>query len=161
MLPIPVYYAMLAGCLAYAFTRGGGPEKAGIAIIAIGSVLSNLLASAPPLRFSHVESGIFLIDLLALLAFVALALRAERYWPLWISALQLIGTAGHAVKMVDSHVIRLVYAFMMSLWSYPMLLLVAGGTWAHQRRLARLGADRCWSSSSARSARLQPAGRSG
>lgn len=151
MLPIPVYYVLLAACLAYTFARGGEPEKAGISIIAVGSVLSNLLVSARPLRFSHVETGIFAVDLLALAAFAVLAVRAERYWPLWIAALQLIGTAGHAVKMVDSHVIRLVYAFIMAFWTYPMLMLVVLGAWRHQRRLARFGVDRSWSSSSGHS----------
>lgn len=153
MLPLPVYYAILALCVGYAWLRGGGPERAGAAIIALGSILSTALISAPALRFTGVERGVFLVDVAALCAFLALALRANRYWPLWIAALQLIGTAGHAVKMVDSQVIRLVYAFIMAFWTYPMLLLLVAGTWRHQRRLTRFGADRSWSSSFARSAR--------
>jgi hypothetical protein len=151
MLPLPAYYTILAICAAYVLAKGGAPEKVGIAILAIGSVLSTAVISAQPNRFSSVETGVFLVDVAALVALLLLALRAERYWPLWITALQLIATAGHLVKMVDSHVIRAVYAFVMAFWTYPMLLLVVAGTRGHQRRLARFGADRSWSSFSGRS----------
>ena len=46
---------------------------------------------------------------------------------------------------------------MLVFWSYPMLLLIVLGTFRHQQRLARFGADRSWSSSWGRSGR-QPRG---
>jgi len=161
MLPLPAYYAILTVFVAYVFLRGGAPERWAAAILGVGSVLSTLFISARPLRFSSVESGVFAIDVLVLVAFLILALRAERYWTLWVAALQLIGTAGHAVKLVDSHVIRLVYAFMMAFWTYPMLLCVLVGTWRHRQRLARFGADRSWSTSSVRSAAVRKRGPTG
>jgi hypothetical protein len=161
MLPVPVYYAILVLCAAYAVMRGGGPERAGAAIIFIGSVCSTALLSAGPNRYSGVESGVFAVDGAVCIAFLVLALRANRYWPLWMTALQLIGTAEHAVKMVDSHVIRLVYGFIMAVWTYPMLLLLVLGTWRHRRRLDRFGVDKSWASSSSPSAALPLPGRRG
>jgi cytochrome c-type biogenesis protein CcmH/NrfF len=70
----------------------------------------------------------------------------------------LIGTAGHTVKLVDPVVIPRAYAFVLALWSYPMLLLLVAGTWNHQRRLARFGVDKSWSSSSGRSEPRLPTG---
>jgi hypothetical protein len=161
MLPVPLYYAILLLCAAYAVLRGGGPERAGAAIIVVGSICSTFLFSAHESRYRGVESGVFLVDVAVSVAFVVLALRANRYWPLWMTALQLIGTAEHAVKMVDSHVVRLVYAFVLAFWTYPMLLLLVLGTWRHQRRLVRFGADRSWSSFSALSATMRSFGRNG
>lgn len=158
MLPLPAYYAILAVFTVYVALRGGAPERWAAGIIAVGSILSTAFISAQPSRFSSVETGVVAIDVLALAGFLALALRAERYWTLWLAALQLIGTAGHAVKLVDSHVIRAVYAFMMAFWTYPMLLCVLIGTWQHRKRLTRFGADRSWSSFSSRS---EPAPRPG
>jgi hypothetical protein len=114
--------------------------------------------SNPAARFGAVEEGVFLVDLAAFVAFLVLALRAERYWPLCIAALQAIGTAGHAAKLLDPGVIRSAYAFALSFWTYPMLLLVVIGTWNHQKRLARNGVDKSWSSSSDRWDRRPPAG---
>jgi hypothetical protein len=108
-----------------------------------------------------VEFGVFLVDVAALAAFVILALRADRYWPLWIAGLQIIGTAGHAVKLMDPGVIRTAYAFILAFWSYPMLLLIVLGTWRHQQRLAKFGADRSWSSSWGRSGRTRGGGPTG
>lgn len=158
MLPVPVYYALFAACGLYVLLKGGAPEKVGATILAIGSVLSVAAVSSPAGRFGSVEVGVFLVDVATLLAFLVLALRAERYWPLCVTALQVIGTAGHAAKLLDPGVIRSAYAIVLSLWGYLMLLLLALGTWNHQRRLARHGVDKSWSTSSGRWDRRPPGG---
>lgn len=158
MLPVPVYYALFVACALYVFLRGGAPEKAGALILAVGSVLSMAAVSGPTGRFGAVEVGVFLVDVFTLLAFLVLALRAERYWPLCVTALQAIGTAGHAAKLLDPGVIRSAYAIVLSLWGYLMLLIIVLGTWQHQRRLAKFGVDKSWSSSFGRSETPPPSG---
>jgi hypothetical protein len=108
-----------------------------------------------------VEIGVFIVDAVCLVAFLVLALRANRFWPLWVAGLQLIGTAGHAVKLADPEIIRRAYQIVLVFWSYPMLLLIVLGTWRHQQRLARFGVDRSWSSSWARSGRTRGGGPTG
>lgn len=73
--------------------------------------------------------------------------------------LHLIGTAGHAVKAVDPHVIPKAYAFILAFWSYPMLLLLVAGTWNHQKRLAKYGVDKSWSHFPSRSGSPPETGR--
>jgi hypothetical protein len=158
MLPIQVYYAFAVACCAYVGIRGGSPERIGAAIILVGSALTTFAMSAPAGRYASVEIGAFLVDVAALFAFLALSMRAERFWPLCVTALQIIGTAGHAVKFLDVEVIRTAYAFAMAVWSYPMWFLIVLGTWNHQKRLARFGADKSWSSSYDRWDRRPPAG---
>jgi hypothetical protein len=91
-----------------------------------------------------VDAGVFGVDVAVLCGLLAVALMAERFWPLWLTAFHLLGTTGHIVKMADPSLIRWGYAFIIAVWSYPMLALIAIGTSAHQRRLARLGRDRSW-----------------
>ncbi len=146
-----LYYVLLVSCWLYAHLKGGLPERAGATILAIGSTLTMVAVSSFDRRYVSLEFGVFLVDVATLLAFLMLALRAERYWPLWVAAFQVIGLAGHGVKLMDPDVIRRAYAFAMQFWGYPMLLLITLGTWRHQQRLARFGADRSWSSSSSRS----------
>lgn len=157
MLPI-LYYSLLVVCWVYALIRGGAPERVGATILAIGSIVSISVVSGPANRFGTVETGVFLADVATLVGFLILALHAERYWPLWLTAFQAIGTAGHAVKLMDPGMIREAYAFILALWSYPLLFLIALGTYRHQQRLARFGADKSWSSFSARSATPPEAG---
>ena len=149
---------LLIACCYLAWRYGGGPERIGVAILTIGSVLTLAVVSAPVSRFHSVEIGILLVDTVALLSFLALALFAERLWPLWVTSLHAVGTAGHAVKLVDPQVIGSAYQFALAFWSYPMLLLIALGTWNHQKRLARFGVDKSWSSFSGRSGHRPPAG---
>ncbi len=155
------YYALLVLCCVFVFLKGGAPERIGTAILAIGSVLTFLALSGRTNEYRSVATWVIVIDVVCLLAFLVLALRAERYWPLWITALQLIGAAAHAVRLVDPAIIGRAYAFALGFWSYPMLLLIALGTWRHQQRLALNGADPSWSTSSARSGRAPPGGPTG
>lgn len=158
MVQSATYFSLVFVCWLYAMLRGGAPERIGITILAVGSVLTVVAVSGPAIRFGSLEVGIFLVDVAALLTFLFLALYAERLWPLWVAALQAIGTAAHAVKLMDPTVIRWAYAFALAFWSYPMLLIIVLGTWNHQKRLARFGVDRSWSSSSSRSAPPPPGG---
>jgi hypothetical protein len=158
MLPVQVFYIILAACCLYAALRGGAPERIGALIFFGAAIFTTAALSTPTARWGEVEIGAFAVDLAMLAALFAVALRADRLWPLWVTALQLIGVAGHAVKLVDAQVIRQAYAFVMAFWSYPMLALLVFGTWNHQRRLAKFGADKSWSSSSGRSERRPPSG---
>ena len=158
MLPAHIYFAILASCCIYAALKGGPPERFGAAIFALASILSFAVVSGPAARFGSLEVGVFVVDVSMLLALLVLALRAERFWPLWAIALHLIETAGHAVKAMDPLVIPEAYAFVLAFWSYPMLFLLVVGTWNHQERLRRNGVDRSWSSFSGRSGPPPPGG---
>lgn len=151
-----VYQILLLACWAYALRRGGTPEKIGATILVIGSYLSYAafrahaafpLTQSPgrDISFQSVEFGVLTIDVLCSIAFLALALRADRFWPMWVAALQVLGTASHAVKYIDPEILGRTYAFMLAVWSYPMILLMVIGTWRHRRRLTRFNADRSWS----------------
>jgi hypothetical protein len=161
MLQSAFYTSLLFACWAYALLHGGKPERIGASILGMGSIATFLVVSAPAARFGSVESGILFVDVAALAGFLALALRAERLWPLWLTALHAIGTAAHAVKLVAPGVIPWAYAFALAFWSYPMLLLLVLGTWQHRKRLVRHGADKSWSTFSSRSAPARRAGRGG
>jgi hypothetical protein len=153
-----VFYALLAVCCVYVARRGGAPEWIGASIIVVGSLLTLAALSNAATIYRSVEVGVFAVDVAALVAFLALALRAERLWPLCIVALQLVGTAGHAVKLVDPQILPLAYAFALRFWGYPMIVLLIVGTWNHQRRLAKFGVDKSWSTYLAHSGRQQPDG---
>lgn len=143
-LNMVVYNTLLIGCCAFALWRGGPPEKIGFIVLTVASFLTFGVASDSA-TFQSVEAGIFVVDLLCLIAFLGLALQADRFWPLWVAALQLIGTAGHAARFVDPDIVDRTYAFMLAVWAYPMILLMFIGTLRHRQRMARFGADRSWS----------------
>ncbi|HEV2818006.1 MAG TPA: hypothetical protein VGW40_12395 [Allosphingosinicella sp.] len=151
-----VFTALMLICCAYAFIGGGAPERIGAAIFLIGSVLTYVVLETSPIDFRGVEVGVFIIDVVVFAAFVLLAVRANRYWPLWMSALLGLGVVGHLAMLLHPRVIPWAYAVVLSIWSYPILLLMAAGTFAHQRRLIRNGADPSWTRFSDRPGRRAP-----
>lgn len=142
---VMTYNALLIVCLLYAWRRGGSPEKAAASLLAIFSFLSRAASFRWEVRYASVETGILIVDLVCMAAFVALALRADRYWPLWLAALQVAGTSAHVVKFLDPEITRTTYVFLLAIWAYPMIVLICVGTWRHQQRLSRFGFDRPWS----------------
>ena len=64
-----------------------------------------------------------------LAGFVAVALRSNRFWPLWVAGLQLTTALGHVLKAIDHDLVPRAYGAALQFWSYPILLILAVGTW--------------------------------
>lgn len=139
------YAVLLESCWLYALARGGTPERFGALTLLLGYALTVVATTNSTVSSSSVEIGVLVVDLLCLAALVTLAIRAERFWPLWLAALQLLTVAAHGAKFADPETIRRAYEFLMVFWSYPMIFLLIVGTWRHQQRISRLGYDRAWS----------------
>lgn len=144
MANVVLFYGTLVLSCLYAFSRGGAPEKIGAAIMIAATILTALAASSTRPGFDVMEAGILLVDAGMFIAFLALALRARRFWPLWMTGLQAVQVAGHAARLVDPEMLPWVYAVAQGFWSYPMMALLAVGTWRHQLRLKRFGIDNSW-----------------
>lgn len=129
----------------YAIVRGGAPERlAGVSLI-LAALSTRLLESASAQRFVNVETGVLAVDLALLAVLLGIAAHADRYWTLWMAALQGLGTGAHLVRFVDHDVLRFVYALLTAIWSYPIVILLVAGTARHRRRAAADGEDLDWS----------------
>ena len=118
----------------FALLRGGRDERI-VAMLCFGGTAATMLVLSPlGERFAGVEVGVFAIDLAMLAGFVAVALRSCRFWPLWVAGLQLTTVCGHALKTVSTGLLPQAYAAALYFWSYPILLILAVGTWRHYIR---------------------------
>ena len=123
----PVNLAQLLGWACLAFTcvvvawRGGRPEKLGAGVIAAAWVLSTLVEQ----RHSWLEPqvGVFIVDILALIAFVAIAYRYRRYWAIWVAGCHAVGVLTHVLFLIDPKALYRAY-YMLS-FSIGFLLLGA------------------------------------
>ena len=153
------FLALLVACTVYALWAGGTPERIGAGIYALSVAATFLIVTAQPHHpWLNLEVGAFIVDAVTFVIFIVIALRADRFWPLWVSALLGVAVLGHLARMVMPDTFWRAYAFVLSFWSYPILALMALGTYRHRRRVAHKGADRSWASSSGRSAPAPPAG---
>jgi hypothetical protein len=152
------FVGLLALCAAYALAGGGAPEKTGAAIYALSVVVTHILLMTHLGRWRGIEFGVFFVDVATFALFCVLAIRANRFWPIWVSALLGLGVLGHLARWAGPDVLWYAYAVVLTIWSYPILAILAIGTFNHRQRLARFGTDRSWSSSSAHSVPRPPIG---
>lgn len=85
-----------------------------------------------------------IIDLVATAMFVVIALNANRNYPIWVAAFQLVAIGAHVVKGLVDTVSPLAYAILAISPSYFELLLILAGFIRHVRRERRFGPYREW-----------------
>lgn len=151
------YLVLLVLCTLYALWAGGGPERIGAAIYAASVAVTHLVRAYNDHRWGAVHIGEFTVDVVTFVIFVFIALRANRFWPLWVSAFLGLGVLGHLGRLVGPD-FWWAYAVVLTIWSYPITLLFALGAFLHRRRLNLYGVDSSWVSSSVPSGRGPPAG---
>ena len=134
MLRLILFNALLIGSCGYAWFRGRADERVVAAVCIIASLASLALISSFATLYSDLEVGVLIVDIATLGAFTYVALRSERFWPLWISGLQLTTSVAHFLKVLDPTLVPIAYTAAARMWSYPILVILAIGTWRSQRR---------------------------
>jgi hypothetical protein len=137
MLPRYLFWAILFWTFAYALWRGRADERIAASVCLAASVATRFAISPLSERYTGLEVGLLLIDGAVLAAFVAIALRSKRFWPLWIAGLQLTASMSHLMKVVEFDLLPRAYAAAAVFWSYPILLIIIVGTWRTHRRSMR------------------------
>ena len=130
MIRVILFDMLLFGACGYALLRG----KTDARIVAVVCIVANFASYAVVSRYASVETGVLIIDILTFLAFTFVALKSDRFWPLWVSGLQLTTSIGHLLKAVQADLLPLAYAAALRFWSYPILIILAVGVWRSQRR---------------------------
>ena len=138
MSSVLYFVIFIVAVVAYAFARGGGPERS----TAIGFILASAGSLSVgfwhmPGEFQAVPVRLFFVDALLLLGLCLIAIRANRWWPIPVAGCQLVAVLVHAGKLLDPVMIPNGYAFLVKISSWPMVALLAYGTWTHRSRLRR------------------------
>ena len=134
-----IFSALLFPICLYALWRGGRDERI-VAGLCLAGTLATMLAVSPlSVRYRGVEGGMALVDLAVLAGFVTVALTSQRFWPLWVAGFQLTTAFGHGLKAIDSNLLPQAYGAALQFWAYPILIILAVGTWRRQRRLRQAG----------------------
>jgi len=136
MLSPPIYYTILALVSAFAFWRGRADERAAAAICILATFISNAVYD-PKGAYAGVEIGVFLVDTATFAGFAFIALRSERFWPLWLAGFQLTTVFAHLLKAVELDLMPQAYAAAARFWVYPIFLIIVIGTWRSYRRRTR------------------------
>jgi len=137
MVRLLIYHILLFGACGYALIRGRTDARIVATVFLVGDFATLALRSQATGGYSSVETGVLAVDVVAFIGFTYAALISDRFWPLWVSGLQLTTSLGHVFKAVDTHLLPLAYAASLRFWAYPILIILAVGTWRAQRRAKR------------------------
>lgn len=143
-----------------AWRWGGGPERALAAILVWFRVADWTYHGVfqTTLELAEIDLAHFLIDGLACAAAFAVALYANRIYPLWFAAIQLLVVFAHLARELAMDIHPLIYAIGFMAPSYLQMVILAWGLWLHHRRVRRHGPYRSWRHSSNLSREERPAG---
>ena len=141
MLSPLTYWILLLAVFAYAFLRGKIDERMAAVICVVATIATKLVHTPLSTRFSEVEVGVMIVDLAALAGFVMIALRSERFWPLWVAGFQLTTIIAHLFKIIDLDLVPKVYAAAARFWAYPIFIIIVIGTFRSHQRSRKERAD--------------------
>jgi peptidoglycan biosynthesis protein MviN/MurJ (putative lipid II flippase) len=142
---VTIFWTLLFLTAFYAFRRGEKPERITaftmvsmiFADLALHIIISNTDAL---INMSHL-----ILDSLLWFILMGLALKANRLWTLLVAALQTVTLCSHVVRIFGIDINPQAYGIMQVAAAYPMLLILAIGTWRHQQRRIQAGGDPSWS----------------
>jgi hypothetical protein len=143
---VDIFIVLFMSSVSISLLWGGAPERIAATIISFGVVATALVASPYLERFSDIEINVMIVDVVMLIMFTWLCLHADRFWPIWISAMQLIIVVSHLPKLFMPHILPQAYLTISAMWSYPIVAMLIIATFRHQMRLRNVGLDRSWSS---------------
>lgn len=138
------YQALLWGCCAFAIWKGGAPERICAVAMLVASKATHYTIMLQGDRYAALQMGALTVDVALFALFYWLSIRTERYWPMWISSMQLVAVVSHLATKAMQPFVPWAYAVAIACWSYPMLLMVAWGAVRHQERVRRHSYDPSW-----------------
>jgi hypothetical protein len=124
------------GLLAVALTCGTAMRWGGLdeRLASLGFLLATIASQMwTSTNYVHTETIVLMIDAALLIGLVILALRSDRFWPMWAAAFQLVGTTVHFASMTETGNYAWAYAVGLIFWSYPVLIALGVGTWLEGR----------------------------
>lgn len=137
LLVILFWLLMVVSC-GYALWRGRKYERIA-ALICIFATILTVVGHVVVRRYRPDYSGVEISDLIIdgwmLAAFIIVALRSDRFWPLWVAGLQLTISVSHVFKAAKPDLLPMAYGAAERFWSYPILAILFLAAWRQHRRM--------------------------
>lgn len=145
MVLIWTFRLIVAVIMLLALRKGEEPERLVAAVListAMLDAVNHAMFGNP--AFFALNPGHLVIDTWAFMALLWIALRANRGWPLWVCAAQIIILVAHMAKMTDLSLVRYGYFAMTQLPVSIQAAAILAGTISHVRREDRIGRYHAW-----------------
>lgn len=145
-----VQYGVILLLAVACWAWGAGPERVcGTILLAMPfAEVGYHFVFGPETRLSHTDVGHTFMQMVVTIPFLAVALTANRKYPLWLVSFQLIAVLSHLVRNLASEAGGVAYFIMTVAPSYAMIATLTIGLAAHRMRMLRHGSYRSWRRSS-------------
>ena len=129
----------------YALRCGEQPERSVATLLLTSSIVDFMYhALTGPPQFETIDPVHVVIDTLVLVVLLAVALHANRGWPLWVCGAQIIMMLGHLGKLYEVRTVLRGYWVMTQVPFMIQLALLVNGTAAHSVRMRQVGPYHSW-----------------
>ncbi len=138
MTSIPVIFNLvLLLCAAYASAAGG---KTGISgsIIFIAATLLTIAANRIDPSWGDTAYGIFAVDAACMVALAVVAMKSNRFWPIWALGFQIGAVGTHIATIWMPEIVPRAYQALATFWSIPILWVMVVGTRRDRRHEIRM-----------------------
>lgn len=112
----------------------GGRDGRAFAGIYVASALLTIPAQLAG-SWHGTQFWLMAVDALTLVGFMWIMLRSASYWPVWVSACQLMSVLTHIVTLLIHSFSDRIYAGLSTVWVIPMLLFTIIGIEQDRKRL--------------------------
>jgi hypothetical protein len=141
MLPLILWYlnlAFLPASLLAAAILGGRDERMTVGFILLAIIGTHFALSGMGERYHAAELRVLAVDALLAVALIALALRSDRFWPIWAASFHLLAVYTHLSILLAERIAPLPYGIIAGTWAFPTQGALLIGAWGHYRRSRRV-----------------------
>lgn len=130
-------WAYIPGTLMVAAIWGGRCERIAVGLFVLAIIGTHVATTEFTARYSSVEQGVFYVDILLAGALIALAIKSDRFWPIWASSFHLLSVYTHLAMFLPPTIVPFPYAFLAAWWAWPTQASLVIGVLEHrqQRRI--------------------------
>lgn len=125
-----VTFLTIIGCCGVALRWGGRDERIAAVGFLLAVVATNVTTDG---AYTHTETGVLVVDVITFFGLLALALRSDRFWPMYAAAFQLVGTTIHFASLSQTGDFSWAYYIALIFWTFPVFIALAAGTWLEGR----------------------------
>ena len=130
-----LFWLILACCLAATVVFGRRTERYFVLMLVAGSI-ATLVANRTGAEHGGRLNIITLIDWIILAVAWGLALRSDRYWPIWFAAMQTLSVLTELASWQAVGIPHVIFSNLAAFWAMPALIMQAGGTILDWRKRA-------------------------
>lgn len=132
---VPVLFSLiLIGCCGYGIACGGKPERTVAYMLLIAAGATALVGYGLPQPRGALRWPVMLVDFALAAGLMWVALKADRLWPLLVTALQLITAVAHPALEMSGRTAPRAYMIAIFMSGFLIPPVLACGTFLHQRR---------------------------